>query len=172
MGQRVLVVDDDEVSLRAYSRGFEREGWIVETARDGCRAIELVATFRLALVVLDLRLPDVWGIDLISRFRAVGCDVPTVLVSGYATVATTVEAMQAGALHVFFKPVMPIEILRSLERSSSASASETPTLARAQSEHIWRVFADSGRNVSLAARRLGIHRQALQRRLRKNIPRL
>jgi two-component system response regulator RegA len=122
-------------------------------------------------VVADIRLGSECGLDLIEALRHAhpGCTIA--LVSAYLSVALTAVAVRKGAHVVLFKPVHPTEILRRLPAlAADDHAWRTPTLARAEWEHIQRVLRDCNGNVSEAARRLGILRQSLQRRLRKHAP--
>jgi len=117
---------------------------------------------------VDLRLGNASGIDLIRELKRDLPDLMVVLCSGYLSVAAAVAAVRAGADIVVFKPITFREILQRIEESTEEpDLEDTPTLARAEWEHIMRVLADCNGNVSMAARRLGIYRSSLQRRLRK-----
>ena len=168
----VLVVDDDEAFLRATQRGFQSAGLEVHVATNSAAAYELAEQHRPDLMVVDLRLGDECGLDVVEHLRARHAGAAIVVLSAYASVASTVAALRCGADLVLFKPVHPAEILRQIEGGSRANVSvtETPSLARAEWEHVNRVLYDCNGNVSEAARRLGIYRQSLQRKLRKYSP--
>jgi len=137
-------------------------------------AIQLARAHPPDLAIIDLRLGAESGIHLVRDLKAERPDLVVALVSGYLSVSSAVGAVRAGADVILFKPVTFREIVRRVEEgvpSLDPSFEETPTLARAEWEHITRVLADCNGNVSMAARRLGIHRQSLQRRLRKFPPR-
>jgi len=167
----VLVVDDDERLLSAWKRSIGRERHAM-TATDLATALEQAKTRRPDLAIVDLRLGPSSGIEVTRELRREYPDIKIALCSGYLSVATAVAGVRAGADVVVFKPITFKEILRALEdNDAEPPPDETPTLERAQWEHIMRVLADSDGNVSVAARRLGIYRSSLQRRLRKFAPR-
>jgi two-component system response regulator RegA len=168
--QNVLVVDDDERILGSWKRAA-RERNIV-TASDAATARQLANAEKPDLAIVDLRLGNTSGIDLIRELKRDLPDLLVVLCSGYLSVAAAVAAVRAGADIVVFKPITFREILQRIEESTEEpDLEDTPTLARAEWEHIMRVLADCNGNVSMAARRLGIYRSSLQRRLRKYAPR-
>ena len=162
----VLVVDDDERILASWKR-VER-GRKILTASDAITARQLASTERPDVAIVDLRLGNTSGIDLI---RALKQDLPAltvVLCSGYLSVGKAVTAMRAGAQVVVVKPITPREIFRRLEQGDEEpELDDTPTLAHAEHEHIRRVLADCNGNISMAARRLGIYRSSLQRALQR-----
>ncbi len=167
----VLLVDEDESFIQGCVRGFGQLGSAVRTT--GCvdRALILAAEQCPDLVITDIRLGGDRGLDLIERLRRAHPACRIVVVSAYLSVALAMAAVRKGAQLALFKPIHPVEILRQLDGGHAAPAAcETPTLARAEWEHMSRVLADCGGNVSEAARRLGILRQSLQRRLRKHAP--
>jgi two-component system, response regulator RegA len=168
---RVLVVDDDDKLLRAYKRvAGERT---ILTTNDVETARALARSEQPDLVIVDLRLGSGSGLDLIRYLRAELAQARIVLCSAYVSVATTVTAVHAGADMVLFKPVTLSEIVKRFEEDqeeTNLGDDDTPTLARAEWEHIMRVLADCDGNVTLAARRLGIYRSSLQRKLRKYAP--
>ena len=124
---------------------------------------------RPEVAIIDLRLKGESGLDLVRELKARYPEMTVALMSGYLSVDATVEAVRAGADVVLPKPLTGRDILKRLDRGPPEDVGEgaTPTLAEAESEHIARVMADTGGNVSEAARRLGIFRSSLQRRLRR-----
>jgi two-component system response regulator RegA len=166
----VLIVDDDDLLLTAYKRVAHDR--IVLTTNDPETGLALARSEAPDLVIIDLRIGSASGIDLIRELRVDLPEACLVLCSGYLSVAGTVTAVRAGADMVVFKPVALSEILRRVEQGDfeDTPVDETPTLARAEWEHIMRVLSDCEGNVSRAARRLGIYRSSLQRRLRKYAP--
>lgn len=177
MGRRrairnVLVVDDDETLLGSWRRTISRDRNCA-TASDAATARQLVQRQPFDLAIIDLRLGTSSGIELIRQLKREQPEMTIVLCSGYLSVAAAVAGMQAGADGVVFKPITFREILDSLDKHEQEDITdlhETPTLARAEWEHISRVLADCNGNVSMAARKLGIYRSSLQRRLRKFAP--
>jgi len=167
----VLLVDDDELWLRACERGFRGLASSVHATTNLSDALAVAGEESPDLAVVDIRLGTESGIDLIEPLRQAHPDCTIALVSAYLSVALTAVAVRKGAHVVLFKPVHPTEIVRRLPQlDDEEPACVTPTLARAEWEHIQRVLLDCNGNVSEAARRLGILRQSLQRRLRKHAP--
>jgi two-component system response regulator RegA len=178
MGRRrairnVLVVDDDETLLASWRRMIARER-TVATASDIPTARQLAQKHTFDLAIVDLRIGANSGIDLIKHLKRDHPELLIVLCSGYLSVTAAVAGVHAGADIVVFKPITFREILSTIDKHDQNDVPEihdTPTLARAEWEHIMRVLADCNGNVSMAARRLGIYRSSLQRRLKKFAPR-
>jgi two-component system response regulator RegA len=167
----VLVVDDDERVTSAMARRLGSARTVV-VAHDGETALELARQTRPDLAIVDLRLGGASGIDTIRALKNEVPEALVALVSGYVSIDVTVMAVKAGADAVIAKPVTPSELLRRVaDDEPSEPADETPSLAEVEAEHIARVLWDCGGNVSEAARRLGIYRSSLQRKLRKKDPR-
>jgi two-component system, response regulator RegA len=170
---RVLAVDDDERILAGFARAG-RHGHEVRTARSAREAHAAIDRERPEVVIIDLRLGADCGIELLRELRARDPALRLVLISGYLSTDLTVTAVRAGAELVLFKPVTLATILARLEVREEIREQvppvETPTLARAEWEHISRVLFDCNGNLSMAARRLGIYRSSLQRRLKKEVP--
>ena len=168
----VLVVDDDETIITSWRRGAGSER-TVHAAKDEDNALKLIAKHDFDLAIVDLRIGATSGIDVVRMLRDHSPELPIALCSGYLSIDVTVAAVRAGADIIAFKPITFREVLQRLEENESEAVDleDTPTLARAEWEHIMRVLADCEGNVSAAARRLGIYRSSLQRRLRKYAPR-
>jgi two-component system, response regulator RegA len=168
----VLVVDDDEAMLTACTRSLRRDRKVF-TTDNAPAALHIARTERPDAAIVDLRLSrvpsGVNGIDLIEDLKRTRPDIKIALVSGYLSIAVAMQAVKAGADVVLVKPVSPREIVRHLEDGTTprGNVHATPTLKRVEWEHITRVVADTQGNISEAARRLGVYRQTLQRRLRK-----
>lgn len=169
----LLVVEDDESYrerlVRAFqSRGFEARGAAsVEEAEAQC------ASESPEYAVIDLRLGDRSGLDLVRTLLKADPTTRIVLLTGYGSIATAIEAIRIGAVHYLTKPADADQVLAAFHRedgTSPGAVASTPSLARAEWEHINRVLVDAGGNVSEAARRLGIHRRSLQRKLAKYPP--
>lgn len=157
--------------LTAWKRMITRERKNAGTASDAATALQLAAQQSFELAIIDLRLGKSSGLDLIRELRRAHPQMLIALCSGYLSVDTAVAGVHAGADVVVFKPLTFREVLHKLEEDEPPNIEETPTLARAEWEHIMRVLADCDGNVSMAARRLGVYRSSLQRRLRKFAPR-
>lgn len=164
----VLVLDDDERMLSAMARTL-RHSRRVFTATTSSEAAAVARREKPDLIVVDLRLGSQSGLDIVRELKAEMPSSMFALVSGYLTVDSTVAAVRAGADVVLTKPVTGGEIVRRVEDQATEALDNdtTPTLAQAESEHIARVMTDCNGNISEAARRLGIFRSSLQRRLRR-----
>ncbi|HEY0179745.1 MAG TPA: response regulator [Dokdonella sp.] len=165
-----LLVDDDAVYSRILQRSLERRGVGLRVSPDGATALALARAEPPDFVLLDLKLGDESGLALIAPLRALGANLRIVLVTGYASVATAVEAVKRGADDYLAKPVTAAALLRVL-RGEAEGAAEPPQtmtpLARLEWEHIQQALLDARGNVSAAARLLGMHRRSLQRKLAK-----
>jgi two-component system, response regulator RegA len=170
----VLVVDDDEVFRTRLARALEDRGLAVSVAGDHAAALSEARRESPELAIVDLKMPGRSGLEVVRDLRALDSGTRVVVLTGYGSIATAVEAIKLGAVHYLPKPADCDEILAAfgLATGDGAAAEEpaTPTLARAEWEHIHRVLADCAGNISEAARRLGIHRRSLQRKLAKFPP--
>lgn len=176
-GQSILVVDDDDLLRQQLARAFERRGLEVRTAANLAEARALITEESPELAMVDLKMPDGSGMRLLELLHQVDPTTKSVMLTGYGSIATAIDAVRLGATYFLQKPADADEILNVFVRGETASsdASETapkaPSLARAEWEHINRVLHDCAGNVSEAARRLGLHRRSLQRKLQKFPPR-
>lgn len=167
----VLVVDDDEVFRTRLGRALEARGFEVTLAGDVDGALAAVKEAP-EYAVLDLRMPGRSGLELLAALKARDANTRVVMLTGYGSIPTAVEATRLGATGYLAKPADADEVVRALlgEASAGVDVTQTPSLARAEWEYIHRVMADCHDNVSEAARRLGIHRRSLQRKLQKYPP--
>jgi two-component system, response regulator RegA len=166
----VLVVDDDTVLLSALERDLRGRGLTVLPAPTADRALEIARTRRPDCALVDLCIGDESGIDLLRELKNLLPNLLVVLLTGYGAVQNAVDAFHGGAVDFLQKPVGGLQLMQALERAVARSRGPSPTLARAEFEHITRVLSDCNGNVSEAARRLGIHRRSLQRKLQKIPP--
>ncbi len=168
----LLLVDDDEVLRERLARALRERGFAVTTARGGEEALELARRETPEYAVVDLRMPGPSGIEVLDELRAIDPATRVLMLTGYGSIATAVEATRRGAVGYLSKPADADEIVAALtgKPAVDGGAIDTPTLARAEWEHIQRVFTDCDGNVSETARRLGIHRRSLQRKLQKYPP--
>lgn len=167
----MLIVDDDESVLAACARSLKRDRQVYATG-DPARARQIAKSFKPDAAIVDLRIGDESGIDLIRDLKRLHPEIQIALISGYLSVTVTMAAVRAGAEVVLSKPIGPREIVRHIEEGTmpDPDINETPTLERVQWEHISRVVADTQGNLTHAARRLGIGRQTLQRWLQRKMP--
>ncbi len=170
----VLVVDDDEVFRERLVAALVRRGHDARGAADGESALALARTDSPEWAIVDLRLDGVMdGLAIVRGLAAIDPATSIVVLTGYGSIATAVEALRSGARDYLTKPADVDRILAALEgrggeaTASDAAPSAVPSLARVEWEHIQRVLADCGGNVSQAARLLGVHRRSLQRKLFK-----
>lgn len=165
-----LLVDDDPVYLQALARALERRGLSCTAATGPDAALDLAARLRPDFALLDLKLAGHSGLELIRPLRAIRHDMRILLVTGYASVATAVEAIKRGADDYLPKPVSADALLQALRAGAAAPAAVEPTmipLRRLEWEHIQQALGETGGNISAAARLLGMHRRTLQRKLAK-----
>jgi two-component system, response regulator RegA len=171
--RRLLLVDDDETFRTRLARALGARGLEVTTAADPAAALAEQRRATPDYAVVDLKMPGGSGLDLVRELAARAPAVRIVVLTGYGSIASTVEAMHRGAHHYLSKPADADEIIAALEGDKAAvapPASPTPTLARAEWEHLSRILADCDGNVSETARRLGITRRTLQLKLKKDPP--
>jgi two-component system response regulator RegA len=169
--EHLLVVDDDVTFGCVLGRALQRRGFSVEVATGFHDALARAAVTKPGFAVLDLGLPDASGLALIPALKRVAADVRIVVLTGYASIATAVEAIKLGAVHYLAKPADADDVVASLLRGAGNPDIEVnrrpPSVNRLEWEHIQRVLRDHGDNVSATARALGMHRRTLQRKLAK-----
>jgi two-component system response regulator RegA len=183
----LLLVDDDQPFRERMAGALRARGFAVFTAVDLESAVRTAAAERPEVAIVDLRLPDSSGHDVARGIVAVSPASKLVILTGYGSIASAVEAIQSGVRQYLTKPLDADELVAAIDKLESgaggaggggggrpapeAAATEgTPSLARAEWEHIQRVLGDAGGNVSEAARRLGIARRTLQLKLKKYPP--
>ena len=174
----LLIVDDDEVFRERLARALRQRGQDVVTAADGDEALRAAEKGRLQAAVVDLRMPGMTGTELLPKLLRVQPELRVVVLTGYGSIASAVEAMRLGAHNYVSKPADADDVLAAVMGDARAvdngagDAAPPPTLARAEWEHIQRILGDTGGNVSETARRLGITRRTLQLKLKKYPPRI
>ena len=173
MTERVLVVDDDEDIVRVVRINLELEGFEVETAETVAAGTAIATARPPAFAVVDLRLEDGNGLDVVERIRERRQDARIVVLTGYGAIATAVAAVKIGATDYLSKPADANDVTAALlaRGDSLPPPPENPMSAdRVRCEHIQRVYELCDRNVSETARRLNMHRRTLQRILAKRSP--
>lgn len=169
----LLIVEDDDAFRERLVRAFRDRGFDARGAASAERAYELATEDSPEYAVVDLRIGEDSGLDVVRALLAIDAGTRIVVLTGYGSIATAIEAIRLGAVHYLTKPSDVDSIRAALEHGAAAEHAappRTPSLARAEWEHINRVLIDSGNNVSEAARRLGLHRRSLQRKLAKYPP--
>ena len=173
-GRSLLLVDDDAPLRRSMARALERRGFHVLAAEGLAEARDHAHAHKPEFAVLDMRLTEGSGLDLVRTLRELRPEVRIVIVTGYGNIATAVAAIKAGAVDYLAKPVDADDVADALLRSGQGlpPPRDNPMSAdRVRWEHIQRVFEQCNRNVSETARRLNMHRRTLQRILNKRAPR-
>jgi two-component system response regulator RegA len=170
----LLIVDDDRPFRERLVKAMERRGFQVNAADSIAEGIAMAKATPPAYAVLDLRLLDGSGLDVVPAIREVRPDARVVILTGYGNIATAVSAVKAGAVDYLAKPADADQIEAALlaRGGDLPPPPEKPMSAdRVRWEHIQRVFEQCDRNVSETARRLNMHRRTLQRILAKRAPR-
>lgn len=170
----LLLVDDDVAFLRRLGRAMESRGFVVEMADCVAAGLAKVKSAPPAYAVVDLRLDDGNGLDVVSALHERKPDAKVVVLTGYGNIATAVRAVKLGAIDYLSKPADADDVYNALLAApdDKAPPPENPMSAdRVRWEHIQRVYEACDRNVSETARRLNMHRRTLQRILAKRAPR-
>ncbi|MEX1365500.1 MAG: response regulator [Nannocystaceae bacterium] len=177
MPHTILLVDDDRAFCTALAGALRRRGHTVLLAHDYDDAVAEAEAWTPDRAVVDLRMPGRGGLELVQLLHRTHPQLRTVVLTGYGSIATAVEAIKAGAVHYLTKPADADEILAAFDRTrpqlDASTEGPAPTARRLEEvewEHLQRVLTDSGGNVSEAARRLGMHRRSLQRKLARGRP--
>ena len=170
----LLIVDDDKPFLTRLTRAMAIRGFQVEAAESVAEGLSAIESHPPAFAVIDMRLGDGNGLDVMSELKARRPDARGIILTGYGNIVTAVTAVKLGAFDYIAKPVDADEIYSALmaTRHDKAEVPENPMSAdRVRWEHIQRIYELCGRNVSETARRLNMHRRTLQRILAKRAPR-
>lgn len=168
----LLLVDDDETFCSVLSRALEKRGFQVRIAHTTAEALNDIQDSPPEYAVIDLRLPDQSGLTLVSKLKALDEHTRIVVLTGYASIATAVEAIKLGAAYYLSKPADADDIVAAFRHDfgdDSAAVNEKPlSVNRLEWEHINRVLMENRGNVSATARALHMHRRTLQRKLSKH----
>jgi two-component system response regulator RegA len=169
----MLLVDDDAVFRQRLAAALASRGIEVRTAGDGAEAMALAKAESPEWALVDLRMPGGSGLDLVRELKVLDPATQVVVLTGYGSIATAMEAVRLGARHYLTKPADVDEILGAFGGERPALEEDgtgTPSLDLVEWEHLQRVLADCGGNISEAARRLGMHRRSLQRKADRRRP--
>ena len=170
----ILIVEDDDAFRTRLGRALERRGFVPTLAASVAEARAALSGDAPAYAVVDLRLEDGDGLEVVELIRQRRADCRAVILTGYGAIATAVAAVKAGAVDYLAKPADADDIEKALlaQEGAKPEPPENPMSAdRVRWEHIQRVYELCGHNVSETARRLGMHRRTLQRILAKRAPR-
>jgi two-component system response regulator RegA len=173
LDKSVLVVDDDKVFCDRLAGAMSSRGFSARTAGSVAEALAAIETAAPAFAVIDLRLGDGSGLDVMRALKTRRADARGVILTGYGAIATAVMAVKLGAFDYLAKPANADDVVAALMagRLDSPAGSEPPMSAdRVRWEHIQRIYESCNRNVSETARQLAMHRRTLQRILAKRAP--
>ena len=172
----IMIVDDDDFLRDRLARAFSKRGYATFSASCFDEAVAIVAEQKPDLAVVDLKMPGKNGLLLVKEALGLDPNLRIVVLTGYGSIATATEAIRLGAQAYLAKPADTNDILKAFVDDSEAGVKmgvddlEPPTLARMEWEHIQRVVHECDGNISIAARKLGVHRRTLQRKLNKWAP--
>jgi len=168
----LLLVDDDDAFLQALARAMQKRGFEVTTAHSAEEGIAIATAEPPEFAVVDLKMTGQSGLVLVRQLSQLQAGTKIVVLTGYASIATAVEAIKLGATHYLAKPVDADEIVAAFDKKQGDTevelASNPLTVDRLEWEHLQRVLAENDGNISATARSLNMHRRTLQRKLSKN----
>lgn len=170
----LLIVEDDKTFLERLARALEGRGFAVTSCGSVAEGVAQIGQSAPAFAVVDLRLGDGSGLEVVSALKRKRPDARAVVLTGYGNIATAVTAVKMGAVDYLSKPAEADDVIAALMSTGSAQAEppQNPMSAdRVRWEHIQRIYEMCDRNVSETARRLNMHRRTLQRILAKRAPR-
>lgn len=172
----ILLVDDEPVFNKRLAKAFVKRGFTVFQAENYDDALAIVERHRPALAVVDLKMPGKSGLEVVQDALGINKEMKIVILTGYGSIATATDAVRLGAFSYIAKPADIGDILNAFSREPELDIKVEeedlipPSLARTEWEHINRVLSDCDGNISQTAKRLGIHRRTLQRKLYKYPP--
>lgn len=171
----ILLVEDDEVFANVMSRALEQRSYAVSHAQTSDQALQLINSDMFSYAILDLNLGGETSLDLIPSIKQKFAEIRILILTGYASIATAVEAIKLGADNYLAKPADADEILSAMlmdgtsiiPEPTNESRLEPMSVRRLEWEHIQRVLMKNDGNISATARQLNMHRRTLQRKLQK-----
>lgn len=167
----LLIVDDDEVFCSVLAKAMKKRGFSVTCAHTIDAALQFAETTMPEYAIVDLKLANESGLVMVEKLKQLDPGTRIVMLTGYASIATAVEAIKLGATHYLAKPVDADEIMSAFERTvgeSNTPISANPlSVGRLEWEYIQRILAENDNNISVTARILNMHRRTLQRKLAK-----
>lgn len=171
MSKHVLVLDDDQVFADTLSRSFKRKGYISFAANNISEAKEILRESDIDYAVVDLKIDQESGLQFLAILQELSPKTKALILTGYSSISTTVEAMKLGSVNYLCKPVTTEVIIKALEdeevHPDIPLESTPPSVGRLEWEHIQRVLNEHKGNISATANALGMHRRTLQRKLQK-----
>lgn len=171
MSAHLLLVDDDDTFRAVLAAALQRRGYEVCSTAGAGEALQAAAARRFEYAVVDLRMPGPSGLTVLETLTREHPGIRTVVLTGYASIVTAVEAIKLGAVHYLTKPADADDIIAAFGKdrgdTNTPIAGTPPSIGRMEWEHIQKVLGDYRGNISEAARRLGMHCRTLQRKLQK-----
>lgn len=172
MMDRFLLIDNDESFTLVLARALQRRGFTTQSAHSDTEAIALAKGQSFNKAIVDLKMQGVSGLTLIPTLKQLQPQLEIVMLTGYSSVATAVEAVKLGATNYLCKPASTTEILSAFANTSgdveAVIPEKRPSVDRLEWEHIQKVLNENHGNISATARALGMHRRTLQRKLNKH----
>lgn len=163
----ILIVEDDETLATSLGRSFVRRGYEVETALSSKEAIISLKNFHPRFAVVDLKMTGESGLECIRKLHEFDDSIKIVMLTGYASITTTIEAIKLGACYYLAKPANVDAIIAAFEGVANEKFVKKTSLKNLEWEHIHQALVDSDFNISKTARILGMHRRTLARKLDK-----
>ncbi|MFZ1545803.1 MAG: response regulator transcription factor [Candidatus Nitrotoga sp.] len=168
----LLLVDDDVTYCTVLAQALARRGFVVSVANNVDEATQMIAQNLPTHAVIDLKMPGPSGLTLVAYLKELKSDARIVVLTGYSSIATAVEAVKLGATYYLAKPADADEIVAAFDHrpgiAEAAIITKPMSVDRLEWEHLQKVLADCGGNISAAARTLNMHRRTLQRKLQKH----
>lgn len=170
MADKILIIDDDATFSRTLCRALRRRGFQVDTAAGAEQALQQCRARGFDKIVLDLKIGEASGLQILPELKARQPAAAILILTGYASIPTAVEAIKRGATNYLCKPADTDMILAAFRETAEPAAvlnAERPSVKRLEWEHIQAVLQENGGNISATARQLKMHRRTLQRKLQK-----
>lgn len=170
----LLIIDDDRIFADTLARSIDKRGYKTFVANTSDQALKLVKEIEIDQIVLDMKLAETSGLKLLPQLLSAQPGIRVVILTGYSSISTAVEAIKLGATNYICKPCDANEVLLAFEQTAGNPQAELPakppSVNRLEWEHIQRVLQENKGNISATARSLGMHRRTLQRKLQKKSP--
>lgn len=163
----ILIIEDDEELANSLGRSFARHGFEIKIAKNFKEAVESLKKFHPRFAVVDLKMPGESGLEAIRHLHQFDQTIKIVMLTGYASITTTIEAIKAGACYYLAKPANANMIIEAFEGKIALQENKKTSLKNLEWEHIHQVLTDVDFNISKAARILKMHRRTLARKLEK-----
>lgn len=171
LNNNLIIIDDDEGLCDVLSRALSRRDYTVYVAHSLAQSVELAHQHALQYAVIDLRIGQDSGLEAVNQMKTIHADMKIVVLTGYASIATAVEAIKLGAKHYLTKPAEVKDIIEGFGKESGDTQQQLEdspmSIKRLEWEHLQKVLHEHDGNISAAARAMGMHRRTLQRKLQK-----